>query len=177
MRTINQLVTGATENTYFRTLLGASGSGTLDKGNLSAAEEAYAFSAHYHIDNAVNLPGPGAIAVGLAMSPFNLGSLMAPDLPPQRTRPYVCLSGTMEEDIQMKLPEDFRINALPRSQTVQAGDISLTASYDEKGSLLHEDLRIRAAHPGATCNAGDYAALRPELVAMLSALRAQIVYQ
>jgi hypothetical protein len=130
------------------------------------------------VANVVHVPGPGAMSSGMAFKPFFFSSMIATDLPQTRTRNYACFSALADEDQILNLPPAITVTGVPKSETLTAPGTTLASSYEQQGPRkVHETVHLAISHPDAVCTPADYTASRAKLSAMLSALRAQILYR
>ena len=177
-RALFQLLNQSNEAMMFQKFLGPGGSGTFDKGNVDALTESYAFGAHFHQENAVNMPGPGAISPQIGFRTIAFTPLVGGDLPPFRANPYVCESLSVNEDITLKFPAGVRFTSLPPSQTLRADGVVLSLDVERLDQdTLHSVTTLVLDHPHLTCSADYYAQVRPKLAEMVSALRSEVIYR
>ncbi len=166
------------DDDYFRTFLGPGASGKLDRGDLADLSEDYSFSGTYRVNDAANFPGPGALTPGTAYKPFFFTYLIGGDLPPSRSRSWICPSLTAEETETLELPRGVKIVSLPKSANFKAQEISLEVGYETLSpSTVRQTTRLVMDHPAPVCSAAYYNSVRGELAKMIAALRKQIVYR
>ncbi|HEY4124263.1 MAG TPA: DUF3857 and transglutaminase domain-containing protein [Rhizomicrobium sp.] len=166
------------DDDYFRGFLGPGASGTLDRGDPTRLSDEYDFSATYRVSDAVNFPGPAAIAGGVAYKPFFFTYMIGGNLPPTRTQSWICPSLTAEEDTTTEFPRDTKIISLPKSETLQTKEVSLQITYATPSpSSVRQIVRLVVDHPETVCTAAYYNGVRDDLAKMVAALRKQIVYQ
>lgn len=177
-RSLFQLVNASNEADLFHKFLGPAGTGSLDKGNINSMDNTYAFSAHFHQENAANMPGPAAIYVAIGFRPTAFTPLIGGDLPPSRTVPYVCSPMSVQEDLTMKFPDGIVFTSLPDSTTIKAEDVVLSEDVERTDrTTIHAVTSLRATHPSLTCSADYYARVRPKLQEMVKLLSKQIIYR
>lgn len=173
-----QLVNASNEAELFHKFLGPAGSGTLDKGNINAMDNTYSFSAHFHQENAANMPGPAAIYVAVGFRPIAFTPLVGGDLPASRTVPYICAPISVQEDLTMKFPDGIVFTSLPDSKTLKAEDIVVSEDVERTDrNTLHAVTSLRFGHPSLSCSPEYYAGVRPKLEEMLKLLSQQILYR
>ncbi|MEO8301372.1 MAG: DUF3857 domain-containing protein [Rhizomicrobium sp.] len=164
------------DNEFFRAL-GPGSSGKFQRDPSGTLGERYEFSARYHLGHVVNMPGPGALPAALAYKPFSFGQLAGQNLPPSRQDDYVCASGTFVEDVTATLPAAAAITALPQSKTITAQGTVLDVHYENPApNIVKQRVVLKLDRP-PVCRAQDYAAARPGLSSMMSALFAQTLYK
>jgi hypothetical protein len=159
-------------------MMGPGVDGTLDGGNVGDLSPVYAFSARYHEDGAINIPGPGAIPFNVIYKPFAFTGLIAGELPPVRTQPYLCISMTAEEDLTIHLPDTMHGVSLPQNQVLSAAGVDLSVAYAKPNAgTIHVLIKAHVDHPQASCSPAYYAQVHATLAQMIAALRAQMLYQ
>jgi uncharacterized protein DUF3857/transglutaminase superfamily protein len=166
------------DSTYFQRLMGPGVDASF--GNVDAADlgSKLVFSAHYHEDAALNVPGPAIIPWNIVYKPFAFSSMLAGDLPTARSRPYLCPSADLNEELTIHLPPNVRITSLPAPEQLSADEITLSSHYGQTDPrTVVGRIRAQIDHPESTCSAAYYARVRSSLVHMMSALRGQILYQ
>lgn len=177
-RALFQMINASNEADLFHKFLGPAGSGTLDKGNINSMDNTYSFGAHFHQENAANMPGPGAIYVAVGFRPVAFTPLVGGDLPASRTVPYVCAPISIQEDLTMKFPDGIVFTSLPDSKTLKAEDMVLSEDVERTDrNTLHAITSLRFAHSDLTCTPEYYASVRPKLAEMLKLLSQQILYR
>lgn len=178
LRALVEQVQTTGEVNYFHQAMGPGVEATLDKGNIGDLAPAYKFSAHYRTTNALNIPGPAMIPFNVAYKPFSFTALIAGSLPPTRTQTFVCLSMAADEDLTIHLPDNVKVMALPKSETLSTEDIDLTLTFTTTNpTTIHAQWTAHVAHPAPTCTPAYYARVRAALVKMAAALRSEILYQ
>ena len=143
-----------------------------------ALSSGYAFSAHYHVPNAVSFPGPGALPPGLGYKPFAFSTLVAGQMPPSRISSYVCPSMVVEDTATVELPDDVEVMSVPPSGSWSAAGVSLSLGYEITGPhSLVEKSSLRVEHSDMVCSVDYYASARPQFAKMESELAKQIIYK
>jgi transglutaminase-like putative cysteine protease len=178
MRGIMNAVPADGDGTYLRSNLGPGADGTLSRGDPRILSPAYTFSAHYRMTSSVNFPGPGALPSRLGFVPFSFGQLVAGNLPPSRSTAYTCASFGATNILTIELPPDVTLTSVPKPEILQTEGVSLSEIYTQTNkNTVVEKTDLRMEHPNEFCTADYYARVRPALAKMVSALRAQILYQ
>jgi hypothetical protein len=164
------------DDEFFRAL-GPGSSGKFQRGQPDTLTDRYEFSARYHMGHLANMPGPGALPAVLHYKPFSFGDLAGQNLPSRRQDDYACASGTYIEDVTATLPGAAAITAMPPSKTLTAQGAVLELRYENpKPNIVKQVVTLKLDRE-PVCRAQDYAALRPGLSAMMSALFAQTLYK
>ncbi|MGN6517182.1 MAG: DUF3857 domain-containing transglutaminase family protein [Rhizomicrobium sp.] len=177
-RALFNLVNGANEAAFLQKFLGPGGSGTLDKGNIDSLAPDYSFSVHFHQENAANMPGPGAMYPNVGFRPIVFTPAVGGDLPLTRTRPYVCPSMDLEEDVTLTYPDGIRFTTIPDAQTVKGEGVFFSEDIERiDHNTLHSVTSFRFEQPHMTCTPDYYMRIRPKLAQILSILRGQIIYR
>jgi hypothetical protein len=177
MRALMAVTTSDRDNDFFRAALGPGSSGKFQRGQPDMLGERYEFSARYHMGHLANIPGPGALPVGLAYKPFTFSALAGQNLPLARQDNYACASGTFSEDVIATLPVSTGITTLPESKTVTVEGAVLEIKYENPApNIIKHQVTLKLNRP-PVCLAQDYSKIRPGLSSMISALYAQILYK
>lgn len=166
------------DDDYFRGFLGPGASGTLERGDVNALSEDYAYSGTYRVNDAAQFPGPAALTEALAYKPFFFTYMIGGDLPPSRSQSWVCPSLTAEETVTVELPKGTKIISVPKAGDFKAPEVRLQIGYVAlSSSSLTQHVKLVLDHPGPVCSADYYNSIRPQLAKMIAALRKQIVYR
>jgi hypothetical protein len=166
------------DDDYVRSLLGPGASGTLERGDVNALSDDYAFSGSYRVNDGAQFPGPAALTEALAYKPFFFTYMIGGDLPASRSQSWICPSLTAEETVTVTLPKGTTIISLPKAGEFKAKGVRLQIGYKALSrSSLTQHVKLVLDHPGPVCSAAYYNSIRPQLAKMIAALRKQIVYR
>jgi hypothetical protein len=177
-RSYYHLLEIADEPQFFSRVLGPGASGSFDKGNANSREEPYAYGAEFHIPNAANMPGPGALSSNIGFEGFYPAAMIAADLPPARSFPYMCPSATADNELTLNFPKGTSFASIPQPVSLAVEGVSLKVSYKKPApATVHIVTSLVMDHPDATCDPAYYARVRPALAKMIAALHAQIIYR
>lgn len=177
-RTVYQLINSSNEAEFFRRILGPGATGSFDAGNIKALTDAYNYSVRFHVANAANMPGPAAISSDIGFQPFYPAATIGGDMSAERRLPYSCASLSAQNDLSIAFPAGTRFISIPGNASLSTEGVSLVLQYQRVGAFgLRVLTKLRSDHPAETCDPAYYARVRPKLAAMVSALKAQIVYQ
>lgn len=173
-----RLINSGNEAEFFRRELGPGATGSLDAGNVKALTDSYNYAVRFRVANAANMPGPAAISSDIGFQPFFPVGIIAGDMPTERKLPYTCASLSAQNDLSIAFPAGTRLISVPANAALSAEGVSLVLQYQRIGtSGLRVLTKLRSDHPAETCDPAYYARVRPRLAAMVSALKAQIIYQ
>ena len=155
-----------------------SGTGTIIKSNPRDTGDSYTYGAKYHLDNYMNLPGPGAIhiapvlpnaaPVSSALSGFNM---------PEATLDYQCFNGSSTEEYRIELPPGVKVLALPKDTHLAVSNLSYDATYRQDGSAIIVVRRFEDRTPRNVCTPEDDREARSIMGGVLKDLRSQIIYE
>ena len=165
------------EGDYLRAALAGVIDGSLSSGIAAAAADTYSGKAHYRIENAANLMGPGAISAALGYSPRSLQDLIDARLP-ERHSSYICASFSDSQETVLRLPSNAVITYVPKDAEETANGMRFTAAYERlAGNAVRSVLTLKAEHPHMVCSAEYYNSIRRALGRMMGLASAQIVYE
>lgn len=126
----------------------------------------------------VNMPGPGALqqAFGLNMASARL--FVAAMLRQQeRHQPFICPNTAIEEHLELKLPTEMRITALPPGADIQSSHGRYTSHYEVKDQVLRISQVLEGRRPQLVCGEQDFVELRAFANSISQELRRQVLYQ
>jgi len=158
-------------------LYGQRGSGTIDAGNLDGTDEAYQIRISGHTDNLLNLPGPigmptmSSFVGGILQTVFGFVSEK------ERTQPFLCLSGELEEQSRFILPNEISIVAVPKPVALHAVNFDYNSEYVRQDNAVVIKRQYRFRRTGVVCSPGDFKAMLPAIDQMIRDLRSQIIVQ
>ncbi|MCW5623883.1 MAG: DUF3857 domain-containing protein [Burkholderiales bacterium] len=157
---------------------GGRGTGTLIRADTSKVVDQYRYGSRYTLQDAINLPGPGALYVS---SPFPGAAAIARfasivhERP--RTRPFICMGGIATEIYTYRLPRNARLLAVPRPVHHVGKNISYRATYAQKGNTITATRTFEDRTPSGVCDPGVDAANREIAQIIQKDLRKQLVYR
>lgn len=157
---------------------GYTGTGTIIKSDQRELTERYAYGSKFHINSAINLPGPGAVyltpifsnAVPVAMAPAELSA-------PESKHDYPCYGGISDEEITIELPESVKVTALPKDVHVSIKNLSYDSAYLQKGRTVTAIRRFEDRTPANLCTPDDDREFRDIARAVLKDIRSQLIYE
>ncbi|HTO41284.1 MAG TPA: DUF3857 and transglutaminase domain-containing protein [Rhizomicrobium sp.] len=172
---MSSLLPGMDANYIRETVPGAS-DGTLEKGDPNTLSDPYVMATRYSLSNATPLPGPGAVSFSIGHHPFSLPLAISAALPVRKSD-YVCGSLNLTDETTITFPASHIITSIPKSKSLAAEDMVLTATYERDGENGVKATRTLVIdHKQATCSADYYNRVRPQLIAMNAMLNAQVLY-
>ena len=157
---------------------GYTGTGTLIKADPHQLSDRYTYGSKYHITNAINLPGPGAITIG----PVFPSALQIGDAPmtlnmPERTLNFECMGGISVEEYTFDLPRNVKIMSIPKDAHLADSRTRYDSTYQQKGNTVIVLRKFEDRTPGPVCTPEDDRQFRPMARNILKDLKAQIIYQ
>jgi len=181
IRTLMARVRPNLEDNIMRAILarnGYTGTGTLIKSDPGELSDHYTYGSKFHLNNAMNLPGPGAFVLAPIFPSAAPVSAALVDLNlPERTVDYPCFGGIATETYTIELPENVKVIALPEDLHISNGTMTYDASYAQKGRTITVVRHFEDRTAKSVCTAQDDSKFRPFARRMLRDLRAQIVYR
>ncbi len=157
---------------------GYSGTGTLTKDDPTVVSETYKYSVKYHLEDALNLPGPGAMPI---ISPFGwaggienfLGEVNQPD----RKNNFQCLGGQSEQDYTIHLPRGAEVMALPKDVEIKGASATYKANYRQQGNTVLITRELDDHTRGNVCTPAYAKEYKTFAGAVRRNLRAQVLYR
>ncbi len=157
---------------------GYTGMGTLVKDDPKRLTESYSYSIRYKVNEAMNLPGPGAM---LIRSPADRMGTIASTLEganePDRTVNFQWYGTYAEEKYTIHLPKGLEVLATPKNVQFNGKNETYKASYQLKGGTLTVVRELEDRTPGNVCTPKDAAAFKSFAPAVLHDLHAQLLYR
>lgn len=169
------------EDLFIRQMLennGFTGTGTLIKADPRQLSDQYTYGMKYHITNALNLPGPGAMHIypvfssGRAIQGVVSGSNM-----PEPKLDFVCLGDILTEEYTIEFPKNVKIIALPKDVHLVGSLVRYDATYHQEGSTVSVVRRYEDRTPGPVCTPQDNIEFRPIARDIIKDLKTQLIYQ
>ncbi|OYU13278.1 MAG: transglutaminase [Comamonadaceae bacterium PBBC1] len=159
------------------TMSGQSGSGNLIHKNEEDTSKPYSYEAIFVLPNAVQLPGPGAMAIPQGIKGFssiaNTFAFIAPEL---RTQPLIFGNGKIIENMLLKLPQDISVSRLPAPVSMETPFGRYISIYELKGRELRVQRQLVIELSDIIVQPKDYPQLRSMGNAVMRDLRSQVVY-
>jgi transglutaminase-like putative cysteine protease len=157
---------------------GYSGTGTLTKDDPSVLSQSYSYSIKYHLDDAMNLPGPGALRI---VSPFGgaggIDNFLGETSQPDRTTNFQCLGGQSEEDYTIRLPKGVEVMAMPKDVKIDGKSATYQASYRQQGDRLIITRELDDHTSGNVCTPAYAKEFKSFAAAVRRNLRAEVLYR
>lgn len=166
---------------FVKTILsnsGFTGTGTFTNDDPRSLKDEYSFGMEYKIDNAISLPGPGAMHI---FSPLPSGgpiSSVLGDLNfPGRTLDFGCFGGTSIEEFTFNMPRNVKIISIPRDTSISTGKINFDSSYKLNGNSIKVIRKLEDRTSVNLCTPKDDRDFKPIGRAILKDLKSQIIYE
>ena len=155
---------------------GYTGTGTLIKNDPKVLGPTYSYGGRYHLNDAMNLPGPGAAYI---RSPFaaTIARFVGAANEPDRTVNYQCFGGDSKEEYTINLPKGIEVLATPKDVQLKGKNETYQASYKVKGNTLTAVRELDDHTPGNVCTPKDAAEFKKFAAPVQRDLRAQLVYR
>jgi len=157
---------------------GYTGTGTLIKADPHQLSDRYTYGSKYHIANAINLPGPGAINIGPVFpSEVSISDAVMTLNIPERTLNFGCIGGVSIEEYTFDLPKNVKIMSIPKEAHLADSRTRYDSTYQQKGNTVIVLRKFEDRTPGPVCTPEDDKQFRPMARNILKDLKAQIIYQ
>lgn len=157
---------------------GHTGSGSIIKGDPRDLSDRYAYGSKYHLDNAMNLPGPGAIyVIPVFPNAAPIASAVRGLNMPERTLNFPCFGGISTEEYTLILPKNAKIVALPKDVHLTSANVRYDSTYAQKDNTVTVTRKLEDMTPGSLCTPQDDKNFRPIARDIMKDLKAQIIYQ
>lgn len=141
--------------------------------------ETFNFEVEFHVENGLNLPGPGATYVypllpshGVSISTF-LGSLNSE----KRSHGFACTGGAANEEMIFHFPKGVKILAIPKSIRINDKYGSYESKYKQKGNTIISTRKIIDNTPSGVCPPELGEEFKPFQELVMRDLRSQIIFQ
>ena len=139
--------------------------------------EDFKIETEFTVQNAMLLPGPGALIVPTGVpSPYPIKDLADMVNQPEITFPMLCLGGEKVETTSLTLPDNVKVTLLPRPVNVQNKYGSYRATYEQNGQTIKVERRLVVEMPRGLCTPEMYPQIRELGQSIGRDLRAQILY-
>lgn len=157
---------------------GYTGTGSFSRGKNKDFADTYTYSIRYQFNDAMNLPGPGAISIRTPFADWgSVATALQGFADADRTVDFACYGGDSKEEFIIHLPPGVKILAMPKDIHLSGADSSYTASYKRDGSTVTVARELSDRTPGPVCTPKDAVAFKPFADAIRRDLRAQILYE
>lgn len=156
---------------------GQQGEATLSFNDPRNLAEDFKIETEFTVQNAMLLPGPGALIVptGVPM-PSPIQDLARMVNQPKITFPMLCLGGEKVETTLLTLPDSVKVTQLPRPVNVQNAYGSYSATYEQNGQTIKVERRLVVKMPLGLCTPEVYPQIGEIGQSIGRDLRAQILY-
>lgn len=156
---------------------GYEGSGNLIKEDPLGVSDRYLFGSKYKLNNAMNLPGPGAVQITPVFSALSIDSTINTTLGmPERTLNYTCYGGIITEEYTIDLPANVKIIALPKDIHRANNAERYDSTYRQKDNVVSIIRKLEGRRSKPFCTPQDDKEFRPMARDILKDLKAQIIY-
>jgi transglutaminase-like putative cysteine protease len=177
---INYLQPNTEEDLIQRALArsGYTGTGTFVRGTNKDFADIYSYSIRYKFDDAMNLPGPGAIPIRVPFPDWgSVATALQGFADANRTVDFACSGRTSKEEFTIHFPPGVKIMAMPRDVHLSGADSTYTAAYKQDGTTITVARELADRTPGPVCTPKDATQFKPFADAVRRDLRAQILYE
>jgi hypothetical protein len=156
---------------------GYTGTGSLIRTESRELTDRYTYGLKYHLKNAMNLPGPGAIHLApILPSGIPIQAAIQDLNLPERTLNFGCFGGIATEEYTLHLPKNIKIITLPKDVHLSSSKVSYDSTYRRNDNTVSAIRKLEERIPGNLCTPDDDKEFRPLGRAILKDLKAQIIY-
>ena len=157
---------------------GYTGTGTMTKNDPNIPADRYSYKVKYRLDDAINLPGPGAMPIH---SPIGGAGTIANFLDevnrPDRTVNFQCLGGYSRENYTIHLPKGLEVIAMPKDVQIDGKSATYQAHYRQQGDTLTITRELEDHTSGNVCTPAYAKEFKTFAAAVRRNLRAQVLYR
>ncbi|CAE6815053.1 DUF3857 domain-containing transglutaminase family protein [Paraburkholderia haematera] len=156
---------------------GLHGTANLHAGDVAATDGPFSTSMQGRVDHFVWTDGTTAVPAVTSLSGGMAGQVQAWLAEPARTQPWACIEGAFDETLEMTLPRFARVTEVPPDATVKDRFFEFSSRYvfDPAARVLQVRRQLRAAFGHQMCSAGEFAAVKDDLVRIERDLDAEVV--
>lgn len=169
------------EELFVRSILeksGYTGTGTLTKGDPRELSDSYAWGLKYHLTNAMNLPGPGAVYIQSASpSAHSIAAEINGVNRPDPTLDRDCMGDIAIEEFSLDLPKNIKITALPKDVHLNDGRVRYDSTYRQEGNTVTAIRRFEDRTEGPICSPESCREFKSIAREVMKDLKAQLIYQ
>ena len=180
--TMGMLETSPYRSTIVKKLLeksGLRGYGSYTYDNTNVNTNLYHTQVKFHIDNALDLSGPGALGFfppvlgqDVPISAFMLRTASS-DRPEHG---FLCLSAADTITVIAHLPKTLRVLALPATLHLSGPHQTYDSTYTQDGNIVTSKRNIMITVPSNVCESTDYDDMKSQDTAILKDLKKQLLF-
>jgi transglutaminase-like putative cysteine protease len=156
---------------------GQQGEATLSFSDPRNLTEDFEIKTEFTIQNAMLLPGPGALVVPAGVPIYSPIKIIASRVSQaERAFPRYCSGYEKVEITSLILPDNVKVTQLPKPVNVQNDYGIYTATYEQNGQTIKVERRLSVKTPRSLCSPEGYPNIRELGQAIGRDMRAQILY-
>jgi len=157
---------------------GYKGSGKITKGDVHDMSDGFIYGGSYHIDNFINIPGPGAIFVTpIIPSAIPIVASFAILNEPEPKLDHGCFGGISTEEYSIYFPDNIRVIALPKDIHIGSDKVTYDATYNRKGNVVTIVRKVTDKTAKSVCSPREIEESRKSAETILKDTRTQIIYE
>jgi len=138
----------------------------------------FTLNARFELDPQVNLPGPSAMMVPVALSPGRIASMAHTKPIAERRFPTGCGSEEIVEETELHFADSINVTRIPKEVSYESSSIRYKSVYEirnsEKGKVLLIQRKLSLQYVSATCSKRDSEEWRDFHPVLYRDVRAQI---
>jgi transglutaminase-like putative cysteine protease len=119
----------------------------------------FTLNARFELDPQVNLPGPSAMMVPVALSPGRIASMAHTKPIAKRRFPTGCGSEEIVEEVELRFADSINVTRIPSGVNFESGSIRYKSVYEMRGTgkqkFLFVQRRLSLQYGSATCSEQD----------------------
>ncbi len=120
----------------------------------------FTLDARFELDAPVNIPGPSAMMVPVALSPGRIASIAHTKPIAKRRFPAGCSSEEIIEEVELRFVDSINVTRIPNGVNFESGSIRYQSVYTLKTSGKEKHLFVKRTlslqYASATCSEQDY---------------------
>lgn len=155
---------------------GSPGSGTVSFPDPLAPAAAIRITGRWHIDDAINADGPGAVRLPYAIALETIAGVASGAARLAPTVPAVCGAVSLVEYFTVRFPKELTIVALPKPARQDNPTISYASDWVRDGQTVSVTRSYASHYPGRTCSPETLIAAQQAKRVIAKDVAAQIVY-
>jgi len=139
----------------------------------------FTYEVKFHAEDAINLPGPGAMYVTplIAHHTVSVGRFLTAVNVERPLHSFPCSGGSATEEIIFHLPASAQLMAVPKDLHLKIKDASYDSTYKQEGNSVVTSRSIVDNTPGNVCAPEVYDEFKPFYARITKDLKAQVIYK
>ncbi len=157
------------------------GTGLIEHSDPRDMDKPFSLGARFKLETHIDLPGPGAFAVPIGLTPTSLSRRIIKKPIDKRAKPFRCEPELIEETTVLVIGELIKVTRLPTGVDFESGHISYRSRYQllqtEAGQTLRVSRTLLTKPASHVCPPEDHGHYQALFTAMRKDFRQQIFYE